>query len=145
MDSRDGRLLDHLRVRGPLLFERVAVDPRRPWPRVARLQDQSAVQRKPQEIRQLAVLLRVARDQKGLGHLTAGDRRWRHTGRQPSPSTDRANRYPADMAQFSFDIVSEIDIQEVRNAVDQASREIHQRFDFKNTGTTVALEDEKIE
>ncbi len=49
------------------------------------------------------------------------------------------------MAQFSFDIVSEIDVQEVRNAVDQASREIHQRFDFKNTGTTVALEDEKIE
>ncbi len=49
------------------------------------------------------------------------------------------------MAQSSFDIVSEVDLQEVRNAVDQASREIHQRFDFKNTDTSLALEDEKIE
>jgi uncharacterized protein YajQ (UPF0234 family) len=47
--------------------------------------------------------------------------------------------------QSSFDIVSEVDMQEVRNAVDQASREISQRFDFKNTGTTLALEEEKIE
>ena len=49
------------------------------------------------------------------------------------------------MAQSSFDIVSEVDLQEVRNAVDQASREIHQRFDFKNTDTSVTLDDEKIE
>lgn len=47
--------------------------------------------------------------------------------------------------QNSFDIVSEIDMQEVRNAVDQAGREIHQRFDFKNTDTSVTLEDEAIE
>jgi uncharacterized protein YajQ (UPF0234 family) len=47
--------------------------------------------------------------------------------------------------QASFDIVSEIDLQEVRNAVDQASREIHQRFDFKNTNTSVELKDEAIE
>lgn len=47
--------------------------------------------------------------------------------------------------QFSFDIVSEVDMQEVRNAVDQAAREISQRFDFKGTGTSVALEGEKIE
>ena len=31
----------------------------------------------------------------------------------------------------SFDIVSEVDIQEVRNAVDQANREVGTRFDFK--------------
>ncbi len=49
------------------------------------------------------------------------------------------------MAQSSFDIVSEVDLQEVRNAVDQASREIHQRFDFKNTDTSLTLADEKIE
>jgi uncharacterized protein YajQ (UPF0234 family) len=49
------------------------------------------------------------------------------------------------MAQSSFDIVSEVDLQEVRNAVDQAAREIHQRFDFKNTDTSVALEGEAIE
>lgn len=47
--------------------------------------------------------------------------------------------------QFSFDIVSEVDLQEVRNAVDQAAREISQRFDFKGTGTSVALEGDKIE
>jgi cyclic-di-GMP-binding protein len=47
--------------------------------------------------------------------------------------------------QFSFDIVSEVDLQEVRNAVDQASREISQRFDFKGTGTSVSLESDKIE
>jgi uncharacterized protein YajQ (UPF0234 family) len=47
--------------------------------------------------------------------------------------------------QFSFDIVSEVDLQEVRNAVDQASREISQRFDFKGTGTSVDLTAEAIE
>ena len=34
----------------------------------------------------------------------------------------------------SFDVVSEVDLQEVRNAVDQANREVGQRFDFKGTG-----------
>jgi len=53
--------------------------------------------------------------------------------------------YPAPMAQSSFDIVSEVDLQEVRNAVDQASREIHQRFDFKNTDTSLSLAEDKIE
>ena len=48
-------------------------------------------------------------------------------------------------AQSSFDIVSEVDLQEVRNAIDQASREIHQRFDFKNTGTALELNEEAIE
>ena len=42
----------------------------------------------------------------------------------------------------SFDVVSEIDLQEVRNAIDQAKREITQRFDFKNTGSSVELSDE---
>jgi uncharacterized protein YajQ (UPF0234 family) len=39
----------------------------------------------------------------------------------------------------SFDVVSQVDMQEVRNAVDQTSREITQRFDFKNTGSTIEL------
>jgi uncharacterized protein YajQ (UPF0234 family) len=39
----------------------------------------------------------------------------------------------------SFDVVSQVDLQEVRNAVDQASREISQRFDFKNTGSSIEL------
>ena len=37
----------------------------------------------------------------------------------------------------SFDIVSEVDRQEVRNAVDQAQREINTRFDFKNTNSSI--------
>ena len=45
----------------------------------------------------------------------------------------------------SFDIVSEVDLAEVRNAVDQARREITQRFDFKDTGTALDLGDEGIE
>jgi cyclic-di-GMP-binding protein len=44
----------------------------------------------------------------------------------------------------SFDVVSEIDLQEVRNAVDQASREAATRFDFKGTGTSVELGDQEI-
>lgn len=44
----------------------------------------------------------------------------------------------------SFDVVSEIDHQEVRNAVDQASREITTRYDFKGTDSTVELGDDEI-
>jgi cyclic-di-GMP-binding protein len=40
----------------------------------------------------------------------------------------------------SFDIVSKVDIQEVRNAIDQALKEIHQRFDLKDTRSEVNLE-----
>lgn len=39
----------------------------------------------------------------------------------------------------SFDITSELDQQEVRNAVDQAQREIVNRFDFKNTNSSIEL------
>ena len=39
----------------------------------------------------------------------------------------------------SFDISSEVDGQEIRNAVDQASREISTRFDFKNTNSAIEL------
>ncbi len=46
---------------------------------------------------------------------------------------------------FSFDIVSEVSMPEVANAVDQARREIAQRFDFKNTGTTIGQDDKLIE
>jgi uncharacterized protein YajQ (UPF0234 family) len=42
----------------------------------------------------------------------------------------------------SFDIVSKVDVQEVRNAVDQASKEVAQRFDLKNSKSTIAIEGE---
>jgi uncharacterized protein YajQ (UPF0234 family) len=41
------------------------------------------------------------------------------------------------MADSSFDIVSKLDHQEVDNALNQAQRELTQRFDFKNTGATI--------
>jgi cyclic-di-GMP-binding protein len=45
----------------------------------------------------------------------------------------------------TFDVVSEVDMQEVRNAVDQASREAATRFDFKGTGSDVELAEKTIE
>ncbi|MDQ1437509.1 MAG: cyclic-di-GMP-binding protein, partial [Acidimicrobiaceae bacterium] len=39
----------------------------------------------------------------------------------------------------TFDVVSEVDMQEVRNAVDQAAREVATRFDFKDTGSSIEL------
>ena len=42
----------------------------------------------------------------------------------------------------SFDIVSQYDHQEVRNAVDQAEREINNRFDFKGTNSEVELNED---
>lgn len=41
----------------------------------------------------------------------------------------------------SFDVVSEVDEQEVKNAVDQAQREVANRFDFKNTNSSIELKD----
>jgi cyclic-di-GMP-binding protein len=44
----------------------------------------------------------------------------------------------------SFDIVSKLDLQEVRNAVDQAMKEIGQRFDFKGSVSRITLEEGHI-
>ena len=44
----------------------------------------------------------------------------------------------------SFDVVSELNPHEVTNAVDQANREISQRFDFKGTDSRFELEDFKV-
>ncbi len=41
----------------------------------------------------------------------------------------------------SFDVVSEVDRQELKNAVDQAQREIGTRFDFKNTDSSIEHKD----
>ncbi len=45
----------------------------------------------------------------------------------------------------TFDVTSEIDLQEVRNAVDQASREVATRFDFKATGASLELSEKEKE
>ncbi|MDQ2650106.1 MAG: DUF520 family protein, partial [Actinomycetota bacterium] len=44
----------------------------------------------------------------------------------------------------SFDVVSEIDQQEIRNAVDQAAREVTTRYDFKGTDTSIELTTSEI-
>ncbi|MGH7232411.1 MAG: YajQ family cyclic di-GMP-binding protein [Nitrospiraceae bacterium] len=47
--------------------------------------------------------------------------------------------------QNSFDVVSKVDMQEVKNAIDQALKEIHQRFDFKGTRTELTLKEKENE
>jgi cyclic-di-GMP-binding protein len=49
-----------------------------------------------------------------------------------------------DMADSSFDIVSKVDRQEVDNALNQASKEISQRYDFKNVGASITWSGESI-
>ena len=44
------------------------------------------------------------------------------------------------MADNSFDVVSKVDAQEVTNAVQQALKEIHQRFDLKNSKSDIQIE-----
>jgi cyclic-di-GMP-binding protein len=44
----------------------------------------------------------------------------------------------------TFDIASQVDMQEVRNAVDQANREAATRFDFKNTDSVIELGDKEL-
>jgi hypothetical protein len=44
----------------------------------------------------------------------------------------------------SFDIVSEVDLQEVRNAVDQANREVGTRFDFKGVEASYELKENEV-
>ncbi len=47
-------------------------------------------------------------------------------------------------SEFSFDVVSQFDAQELRNAVDQVKREILTRYDFKGTNSEVTLGDDDI-
>jgi len=44
----------------------------------------------------------------------------------------------------SFDVVSEVDLQEVRNAADQANREVSTRFDFKGSDAKLSLDGETV-
>ncbi|MBI1823140.1 MAG: YajQ family cyclic di-GMP-binding protein [Nitrospirae bacterium] len=46
--------------------------------------------------------------------------------------------------QNSFDIVSKVDMQELKNAMDQATKEIKQRFDFKDSISSIVLEKDEV-
>jgi len=48
------------------------------------------------------------------------------------------------MAENSFDVVAEVDRQEVDNAIRQAAKEVAQRYDFKNTGASIAWSGDDI-
>jgi uncharacterized protein YajQ (UPF0234 family) len=48
------------------------------------------------------------------------------------------------MASYSFDVVSDFDRQELVNAVDQARREISQRYDLKDTGSEITLDEDSL-
>lgn len=47
-------------------------------------------------------------------------------------------------SEYSFDVVSKVDLQEVNNAVTQALKEIETRFDFKGSKSNITLEDDQL-
>lgn len=49
------------------------------------------------------------------------------------------------MADFSFDVVSKVDMAEVVNAVNQATKEMETRFDFRGSKSSIALDEKKGE
>ena len=53
------------------------------------------------------------------------------------PQASKASGFSILFLMPSFDIVSEVDRQELRNAIDQAQRELANRFDFKNTDSSI--------
>ena len=71
----------------------------------------------------------------------------------PRPTVRIARLRPGDFAfcnsvrlgpMPTFDVTSEVDMQEIRNAVDQVVRELVNRFDFKGTDSTIELADNAI-
>lgn len=59
-------------------------------------------------------------------------------------SPKEAAGYTVVMADSSFDIVSKVDHQEADNALNQARKEVEQRYDFKGTGASIAWSGEQI-
>src|ERR1700735_3249356 len=59
-------------------------------------------------------------------------------GRRVNGADIRVARMP------TFDVVSEVDMQEVRNAVDQANREAGTRFDFKGTNALIEFSEKEL-
>lgn len=47
-------------------------------------------------------------------------------------------------SEYSFDVVSKVDMEEVKNAITQAMKEIETRFDFKGSKSSIALEKDEI-
>ena len=69
--------------------------------------------------------------------------------RSGAPARGIRTRHPAldrlaGMADSTFDIVSKVDRMEAENAVNQARKEVEQRYDFKNVGASVEWSGEKV-
>src|SRR5512143_590488 len=64
-------------------------------------------------------------------------------GRTPCPARIVAP-YVRNTRMPSFDIVSKIDLHELTNALDQANRELSNRFDFKGTGAEFERSEESV-
>ncbi|MBX3236469.1 MAG: YajQ family cyclic di-GMP-binding protein [Nitrospiraceae bacterium] len=58
---------------------------------------------------------------------------------------DNDNQEVTVADQFSFDVVSEVNMQEMKNVVDQSTKEIKQRFDFKDSKTEIMLKEKEKE
>lgn len=56
---------------------------------------------------------------------------------------DNDNQEVTVADQFSFDVVSEVNMQEMKNVVDQSTKEIKQRFDFKDSKTEIMLKEKR--
>jgi cyclic-di-GMP-binding protein len=65
----------------------------------------------------------------------------RHNGQ----TSNRQNGVAVMAAENSFDVVSKVDRQEVDNALNQAAKEVRQRFDFKNTDAGISWSGQQIE
>src|SRR5215467_3095892 len=65
----------------------------------------------------------------------------RSASSQPKPRQRRSDRVSSE---FSFDIVSRVDKQNLTDAVEQAKREIATRFDFRNSKSSIDLADMTI-
>src|SRR5919109_640013 len=61
-----------------------------------------------------------------------------------APDTHPDTKEPQDMADSSFDIVSKVERQEVDNALNQAAKEVSQRYDFKGVGASISWSGDKI-
>src|SRR5690625_1585095 len=48
------------------------------------------------------------------------------------------------MAEYSFDVVSKVDLQEMSNAIGQAQKEISNRFEFKGSESNIELVDDEV-
>jgi hypothetical protein len=64
---------------------------------------------------------------------------WETDKVRPAQNARSIEEKKAMAQENSFDIVSKVEIQEVRNAIDQALKEIHQRFDLKDSHSEISL------